>query len=62
MANSVMRNTLLTLAGIVLLLVGITLVLREWASLIVVFKGLIGMVLAVAGIFILFLVSGKSTK
>ncbi len=53
---------LLTVLGIICVLGGITLVLREWASLMIVFKGVIGGVLAVAGLFMLFLVSGKSTK
>lgn len=58
------KNTLLTITGMVLLLTGIVLVLKPdyWACLIIVFKGLIGVLLAVIGIFILFLVSGKSTK
>ncbi len=56
------KNISLTLLGCVFVLAGITLVLREWASLVIVFKGLVGFVLAVAGLFILFLVSGKSAK
>ena len=56
------KNILLACVGIVLLLTGITLVLREWASLIIVFKGIVGGTLAVVGLFMLFLVSGKSTK
>lgn len=56
------KNILLACIGIVLLLVGVVLVLREWANLIIVFKGVIGGTLAVAGLFMLFLVSGKSTK
>jgi hypothetical protein len=56
------KNTLLTFVGIVLLLAGIVLVLREWASVVVVFNGLIGALLAVVGLFLLFLVSGKSSK
>lgn len=56
------RNIFLAFLGITLLLAGITLVLREWASLVVVFKGFIGVVLAGIGIFMLFLVSGKSSK
>lgn len=57
-----MKNILLTVGGIACVLVGITLVLREWASLVIVFKGVIGGTLAVAGLFMLFLVSGKSSK
>lgn len=56
------KNIFFACLGIILLLGGITLVLREWASLVVVFKGLIGVVLACVGIFILFVISGKSSK
>ena len=56
------KNSSLAMIGIICLIFGIVLVLREWASLIIVFKGLIGVILAVAGIFMLFLVSGKSGK
>ena len=56
------KKSILTVLGIIFLLGGIVLVLREWASLIVVFKGVIGGILAVAGLFMLFLVSGKSGK
>lgn len=61
-SSPVLKNTMLTVFGIMFLLLGVTLVLREWASLIIVFKGVVGGVLAVAGIFMLFLVSGKSSK
>lgn len=60
--NPVIKNTLLVVFGIVFLLWGVTLVLREWASLIIVFKGMVGGVMAVAGLFMLFLASGKSSK
>jgi len=56
------KNIILTFSGIVFLLSGIVLVLREWANLVIVFKGVIGGTLAVIGLFILFLVSGKSGK
>jgi hypothetical protein len=61
MANAA-KNTVLTLCGIAFLMTGIVLVLREWASLVIVFKGVIGGLMAVLGLFILFLVSGKSGK
>lgn len=62
MSSQLTKNILLTAGGILTLLLGVTIVLREWASLIIVFKGFIGVILAVAGIFMLFLVSGKSGK
>ncbi|MBL8014529.1 MAG: hypothetical protein JNN05_11855 [Candidatus Omnitrophica bacterium] len=61
-SNPIVKNLLLTLFGIVFLLLGVTLVLREWDSLIIVFKGVVGGTLAVAGLFMLFLASGKSSK
>jgi hypothetical protein len=62
MTNPVLKNMILGLLGVVFVLLGVTLVLREWANLIIVFKGMIGGTLAVVGLFMLFLVSGKSTK
>ena len=62
MTNPVLKNVVLGFLGIVFVLLGVTLVLREWANLIIVFKGMIGGTLAVAGLFMLFLVSGKSSK
>ena len=62
MSNPVAKNTLLTLGGTAFLLTGITLVLREWGSLVIVFKGVIGGLLAVVGLFMLFLAGGKSGK
>ena len=56
------KNLTLAFCGIAFLLVGVVLVLREWASLMVVFKGVIGGLLAVMGLFMLFLASGKSSK
>ena len=62
MANTILKNVVLGLGGVICLLTGITLVLREWASLVIVFKGIVGGTLAVVGLFMLFLVSGKSNK
>jgi hypothetical protein len=56
------KNSVLTLCGIAFLIVGIVLVLREWGNLLIVFKGIIGGLMAVAGMFMLFLASGKSGK
>ena len=56
------RNLVLVLFGIIFLLTGIVFVLREWANLIIVFKGISGGLLAVLGIFMLYLASGKSDK
>lgn len=62
MTNPFFKNVLLGFLGIIFVLLGVTLVLREWANLIIVFKGVVGGTLAVVGLFMLFLVSGKSTK
>ena len=48
------KNFFLTIIGITLLLVGIVLVLREWPSVVTVFKGVAGGALAVAGLVVLF--------
>jgi len=40
--------------GIVLLLLGVTLILVWWSSLVALFKGVIGFALAIVGLFILY--------
>ena len=62
MINPILKNVVLGFLGIVFVLLGVTLVLREWNNLIIVFKGIVGPTLAVVGLFMLFLASGKSTK
>jgi len=42
------------IAGFILTTLGITLVLQQWESVVLVFKALIGLFLAVAGLVILF--------
>ncbi len=44
------------LIGVCLLVTGISLILIHWASLVVVFKGVIGMILALAGLLVLMLI------
>ena len=56
------KKFLLTICGVLLLIGGVVLVLREWANLVIVFKGVIGGTIAVVGAFLLFLATGKSTK
>ena len=53
------KNILLFSIGSLLLITGITLVLREWNAVVVVFKGVIGMGLALAGMVVLMLVKVK---
>lgn len=62
MSKLILKGAFLSVLGIICLLIGITLVLREWTNLVIVFKGLIGFVLSVTGLFVLFLISGKSSK
>ena len=47
------KKIYLFLSGSLLLIVGITAVLKNWESVLVIFKGLIGMVLAVTGLVVL---------
>ena len=56
------KKFLLTICGVLLLIGGVVLVLREWANLVIVFKGVIGGTIAVIGAFLFFLATGKSTK
>ena len=53
--KSGVKNFLLTILCIGLLVLGITLTLSWWADVVVLFKGAAGIVLALAGIFGLFL-------
>ncbi len=43
-------------AGTILLLLGSTLILKWWPELVIVFKGLIGMGLALAGLLLLYMI------
>ncbi len=49
-----MNKMVLFLCGFVLMVAGIILVLRDWPSLVIVFKGVSGPLLAVAGMVMLF--------
>ena len=48
------RRPVVFIAGFILTILGITLVLQQWESVVVVFKAFIGAILAVAGLVILF--------
>ena len=54
-----MTKYILFIFGFLLVIFGITLVLREWACVVTVFKGVIGGALAVAGLVVMFAVSIK---
>jgi len=48
------RKGIIFIAGFILTTLGITLVLQQWESIVLVFKAFIGPILAVAGLVILF--------
>lgn len=50
---------ILYLAGSVILVLGIALVLRFWADVVLVFRAVIGMALALAGLLILYSLNRK---
>ena len=54
-----MRNGMMFIVGFMLIIGGMTMVLREWPSVVIVFKGVIGAVVAVAGLVVLFAASLK---
>ncbi len=47
---------LLGVVGVIALVVGLTLVLVWWPDVMVLFRGILGIVLAVAGLFILYII------
>jgi hypothetical protein len=51
-----MKKLLLFLLGFILVIAGIALVLREWPAVVVVFKGVIGAILAIVGLVVLCIV------
>jgi hypothetical protein len=48
------RKGIIFIVGFILTTLGITLVLQQWESVVLVFKAFIGPILAVAGLVILF--------
>ena len=48
-----MKKILLWFVGLGVLVVGLGLILKFWAEITILFKGLIGMILAVAGLVIM---------
>ena len=55
MKNEASKKTILFVLGFFFLLVGVALILRWWPYLEIVFKGILGVVLALAGLVMLFL-------
>ncbi len=57
------KNTLKDLIGFplvcVLLITGVTLILVWWQDLVIIFRGVIGFIIALAGLFILYLAGQK---
>jgi hypothetical protein len=48
-----MKKFFLLAIGLTLVILGIALVLKEWAAVMIVFKGVIGAILAIAGLVVL---------
>ena len=48
------RRVMMFLAGFALTIAGVAFILQQWDAVVVVFKGFIGTLLAVAGLVILF--------
>ncbi len=54
-----MKRSILFVLGFAVTIAGMTLVLRDWPSVVIVFKGVSGAALAVAGLVMLFAVGLK---
>ena len=54
-----MNKATLFIFGSLLAILGLSLVLREWAAVTILFKGVMGMALAVAGLVMLFMATIK---
>ena len=54
------RKVIMLITGFAVTILGITLVLQQWESVVLVFKGFIGALLAVAGLVILFAATLKT--
>ena len=50
------KKTVFVLAGVVSLVLGITLILAWWPNVVILFQGMIGIVLALLGILLLYIV------
>lgn len=57
------KNTLKELIGFplgcILLIIGVTLILVWWQDLVIIFRGVIGFIIALAGLFMLYLAGQK---
>ena len=54
--NKAAKKITLSVVGSILLVAGTTLILTEWEHVVALFKGVIGMVLALAGLIVLMLI------
>ena len=59
MSQSIPKKAVLFALGSVILVLGIALVLRFWADVVLVFRAVIGMVLALAGLLVLYSLNRK---
>ena len=59
MSQDIEKNNLkkifLFAAGSAMLIIGVALILREWAYLVIIFKGAIGVVFSLVGLFLMFI-------
>ncbi len=59
MSQAIFKKSALFLLGSFILVLGIVLVLRFWADAVIVFRAVIGMVLALAGLLVLYSLNRK---
>ena len=55
------RKILLFLAGSILLVIGMTLILKNWDAVVIMFKAVVGMILAVGGLAILSFINDEKS-
>ena len=57
-----LKKFLLFLTGSILLIVGMTLILKNWEAVVIVFKAAVGMILAVGGLVVLSFINSEQTS
>ena len=55
------RKILLSLTGSILLIVGMTLILKNWDAVVVMFRAVLGMILAVGGLVVLSFINDEKS-
>jgi ABC-type protease/lipase transport system fused ATPase/permease subunit len=54
------RKVIIFITGFAMTVLGVALILRQWAAVVFLFRGVMGMILAVAGLVVLFSSTLKS--